>query len=200
MRQFLVAGLISALLVPTVTAGTTYKWVDEKGKVHYSDKPPLPQEAKTAPSELNRGGVVVKNPEVLKAEQEAKAAQRSEEQKLLEQRRRDNALLKTYTKPEEVDLVRDRALEGIDAEIKSSQLRRKTVEQHIVEANKQIGRLEKLKRPVPQDILDDIKRDQSELTRIDALIKAREQDKVEVKQKAEGDKRRLIELQAATKR
>ncbi|MBB5017998.1 hypothetical protein HNQ59_001283 [Chitinivorax tropicus] len=199
MRKLISAGILFALVASVASAGNTYKWVDENGKVHYSDQPPLPQDTKSKPAELNRGGVVVRNPERQKAEQEAKVSQQSEEQRLKEQRRRDNALLKTYTKPEEVDLVRDRALEGIDAEIKASQLGRKAVEERLSKKAKQVANLKGRNKPIPQDLQDDIQHDQDEMKRIDDLVKTREQDKIVVRQKSEADKARLIELLSGKK-
>ncbi len=188
----------SALFAATASA-TTYKWVDENGRTQYSDKPPMPQDAKSAATEMNRRGIVTKDPQAEKAEQAARAQGAPEEQRMLEQRRRDNALLKTYTKPEEVDLLRDRSLEGVDAEIKSHQLRRKVAEQRLSDRYKRLGSLEKAKKPIPPELQNDIAHDQDELKRIDELIKGKENEKVNIRMKAEQDKQRFIELRAGKK-
>ena len=43
MNKFLV--LLIALLIPVVGLSEVYKWVDEKGKVHFSDKKPDSEKA-----------------------------------------------------------------------------------------------------------------------------------------------------------
>lgn len=43
------ATLIALLVVLAFVAGAVYKWVDEQGKVHYSDKPPPGRESQVVP-------------------------------------------------------------------------------------------------------------------------------------------------------
>lgn len=199
MNQAAILLAVASALFAATAGATTYKWVDENGRTQYSDKPPMPQNAKSAPTEMNRRGIVTKDPQAEKAEEAARAQGAPEEQRMLEQRRRDNALLKTYTKPEEVDLLRDRSLEGIDAEIKSYQLRRKVTEQRLNDRYKRFGALEKAKKPIPPELQNDIAHDQDELKRIDEQIKGKDNEKVNIRMKAEQDKQRFIELRAGKK-
>lgn len=37
--------ILLLMLAGTVTAQTTYRWVDKEGKVHYTDRPPAPNQA-----------------------------------------------------------------------------------------------------------------------------------------------------------
>ena len=100
--------ILLALAATTVQAGGLYKWVDEKGQVQFSDKPPPPQNLqKGSLEQLSKRGIVVKKIDpVLTPEQQAAEAKKKELATLeAEQRRRDNALMKSYTKPEEVDLL-----------------------------------------------------------------------------------------------
>lgn len=194
MRSQLLWLLLAAL---PVQAGSLYKWVDEKGQVQYGDKPPQPQDMKKGSMEqLNRRGMVVKKIDpVLSEEQRAAEAQKkAQEEQDAEKRRRDNALLKSYTKPEEVDLLRDRALEVIDGEIKSYVVQRKNIENHIDKINERMNFFQKRKKPVPADLLDERRREEENLLRIKEHIQSKEQEKVSVRSKAADDKNRLMEL------
>lgn len=193
-------GLILLALTTTVQAGGLYKWVDEKGQVQFSDKPPPPQNLqKGSLEQLSKRGIVVKKIDpVLTPEQAAAAAKQKEvETQEAEQRRRDNALVKSYTKPEEVDLLRDRALEVLDGEIKSFTLQRKTADSHLKRVNERIASFEQRKKPVPPDLLEEKQRGIEEVQRIDSYLKGKEQEKVAIRTKAADDKKRLIELKGS---
>lgn len=193
-------GLMLLALTTTVQAGGLYKWVDEKGQVQFSDKPPPPQNLqKGSLEQLSKRGIVVKKIDpVLTPEQAAAAAKQKEvETQEAEQRRRDNALVKSYTKPEEVDLLRDRALEVLDGEIKSFTLQRKTADSHLTRVNERIASFEQRKKPVPPDLLEEKQRGIEEVQRIDSYLKGKEQEKVAIRTKAADDKKRLIELKGS---
>lgn len=190
-------GLMLLALTTTVQAGGLYKWVDEKGQVQFSDKPPPPQNLqKGSLEQLSKRGIVVKKIDpLLTPEQQAAEAKKKElESQEAEQRRRDNALMKSYTKPEEVDLLRDRALEVLDGEIKSFTLQRKTADTHLARVNERIASFEQRKKPVPPDLLEEKQRGIEEVQRIDSYLKSKEQEKVAIRTKATEDKKRLIEL------
>jgi len=194
MRSQLLWLLLATL---PVQAGGLYKWVDEKGQVQYGDKPPQPQDMKRGTMEqLNRRGMVVKKIDPVLSEEQRAAEEKKKEQEEqdAEKRRRDNALLKSYTKPEEVDLLRDRALEVIDGEIKSYVVQRKNIENHIGKINERMNFFHKRKKPVPADLLDERRREEENLQRIKEHIQSKEQEKVTVRSKAADDKNRLMEL------
>lgn len=105
-----------------------YKWKDAQGEVHYSNTLPA-QAAGYANIELDKHGLVVKQksaaptPEQRASEAAAQARQAIEQQSLTEQKRRDTALLNTYTNPAEIDLARDRNLEQAKLIINGTQSR-----------------------------------------------------------------------------
>lgn len=193
-------GLILLAMTTTAHAGGLYKWVDEKGQVQFSDKPPPPQNLqKGSLEQLSKRGMVVKKIDpLLTPEQQAAEAKKKElETQEAEQRRRDNALIKSYTKPEEVDLLRDRALEVLDGEIKSFTLQRKTADTHLARVNERIASFEQRKKPVPPDLLEEKQRGIEEVQRIDSYLKSKELEKVAIRTKATEDKKRLIELKGS---
>lgn len=114
---------VAALVAGQPALATTYKWVDEHGNTQYGDTIP-PQYVKRGSEELNKKGVVIKkiegamSEEQIKAKAEADAKKKTEERQALEQKRRDRALLATYTSEKEIDLIRDRNLQPFDQQIK----------------------------------------------------------------------------------
>ena len=111
-------------LAPCAGAAT-YKWVDEKGVIHYTDKIP-PEAVEKGNVQLDKNGVPVKRTDAApsaeqkraKADEEAREKQLARDRELVD--RRDRALLSTYTMESEIDLARRRALSTIDQQIQSS--------------------------------------------------------------------------------
>ncbi len=103
-----------------------YKWVDEKGVVHYTDKMP-PEAVDKARVELNEQGVPINKtdraltPEQRRAIEQDAQRQREVERAREEIARRDRALVSSYTSEAEIDLARNRALQTINTVIVSSQ-------------------------------------------------------------------------------
>jgi len=127
-----IALAVMLLAAASVLAGTSparaamYKWVDEKGVVHYTDKMP-PEAVDKASVELNQQGIPVKKTEkALTVEQRRAMAADEERQRQAgrqqeEVARRDRALLSSYTSEAEIDLSRNRALQTINSVISSTQ-------------------------------------------------------------------------------
>ena len=57
---------------PTVFAATLYKWVDDDGKVRYSDRMP-PTQVKKKHQTLNKQGIIVETKEAAKTDEELAA-------------------------------------------------------------------------------------------------------------------------------
>jgi len=122
------AALGAALFVLTSphARATTYKWVDDQGVVHYTDKMP-PEAVNKGSVELNKQGIPIKKndpaltPEQRKAREADEERQRQGAQQRAEVERRDRALMQSYTTEAEIDLARKRALGTIDAQVQSAQ-------------------------------------------------------------------------------
>ncbi|QZA77644.1 DUF4124 domain-containing protein [Deefgea tanakiae] len=189
MRYVLV--LIFAVLCLPSYAAPVYRWVDETGKVQYSDKPPAGQSK--ALMELDKSGRIRKGNEpqlspVEKAELEEK---KKAEQ---ERRRTDKALLQSFSKPEEIDLLRDRQVEAVQAGIQTNRLRREAVIKRADQQQQQVQRLQKSKRAVPADLQAGIDVSQKEIEDIDKLLMAQQNEIVMIHDRAATQKKRFIEL------
>jgi hypothetical protein len=115
-------GLLGSILVPCVLADT-YRWVDPKGEVHYSDQVP-PDQIGNRRAKLNARGFEVdvieapKTPEQQRREQLLKQLRSQQERVLNEQRDQDRALMRTYRSTDEILLALKVKLDGLDNVVK----------------------------------------------------------------------------------
>lgn len=95
-----------------------YRWVDKNGQVHYGDSIP-PEYAEQDRDVLNKHGVPVAHEEGLVTPEEAraKAAADKAAKDIQIQKQRDRTLLQVYQSVEEIEVLRDRRLELIDAQL-----------------------------------------------------------------------------------
>jgi hypothetical protein len=105
----------------------TYKWTDEKGVVHYADK--MPAEAvNRANSQLDSQGITYKRtdaaltPEQMRAKYGDTEKQRQALREKEAAERRDNALVASYSKEQDIDLARTRAVATIDGQLQSARV------------------------------------------------------------------------------
>ncbi|MDD3516807.1 MAG: DUF4124 domain-containing protein [Chromatiales bacterium] len=120
--------LLAALLAtPLAVQADLYRWVDENGRVHYGDRPPIDQ-TKEDTKVLNKKGAVVRTIERPKtreeiererAEREAReqqaAAARETAQQQAEKARHDQVLLRSYGNVREIEITRDDRLNTVDS-------------------------------------------------------------------------------------
>ena len=116
--------LFAALAGVTASHAQLYKWVDENGKVQYTDTIP-PGSTDRARKELRSDGTVKSSTErAATVEEKRLAALKAVEDAKLkavadERERKDKALLMTYTSLADFDRVRDRALGSMATDIRS---------------------------------------------------------------------------------
>ena len=190
--RFVFVLLLGFLALPTYAANV-YRWVDEAGKVQYSDKPPVGQSK--ALMELDRAGRIRKGNEPILTPSE-RAALEAKEKAEQERRRMDKALLQSFSNVNEIDLLRDRQIEAVGAGIKTNQLRRAVVMQRAEQQQQQVDRLLKNKRPIPTDLQADIYISNKEIEDIDKAISVQQSHVESLKERADLYKRRFLELKS----
>ena len=128
--------LLALAFAPAALA--TYKCVDEKGVTRIGETPP-DECANVVMYEISSTGMVLKRIDPTPtAEQlrqrEAEAEKRKESDKILaEKKRKDMALLNTYSTEREFDMARDRNIDPINARIKITKERLAGVEKRVKE-------------------------------------------------------------------
>ena len=196
--SLVVLGLVVAL---PVSAGKLYKWVDEKGNVHYSDRVP-PEAAKLAREEKNQDGVTVKEVARAKTEEElaAEAAQRvkdEEARKIAEaQAQADRALMLSYTTEDDLRRAREQELGVIEANMATAKLTIASQEKNLSDLLAHAADFERNKKPVPQAVTDSIAHVRAQIEAQQKTLKEREGSKETVHNEYEAKLLRWRELSA----
>jgi Domain of unknown function (DUF4124) len=193
--------LMLALLSAAPAHGTTYKWVDDKGIVHYTDKIP-PEALNKGNVELNKQGLPIRKtdpaltPEQQRARavEEARAIQIAKDRELVD--RRDRALLATYTTESEIDLARNRAVSTIDAQVQSATSYSAMLNKRKVDLDGKKAALGD--KPVPPVLEREAANISDELAKQTDLIAAKQKEIIIVNARYDADKKRWKELRAAT--
>jgi len=196
------AALIGIAVLSNAAAaqGTTYKWVDEKGGVHYSDKLP-PEVANKNRVELNAQGVPIKRteraltPEQLKAKEQEEARAREIEKQREEIARRDRALLSSYTTEQDIDLARNRAQQTLDAAIQSAEAY--AAQLKIRKADAEARKASYAGKPVPPAVERQLETISAEVDQQAELIARKKREAAALHAKYDADKQRWRELGAA---
>ena len=199
-KLYLPAAAIAALIVLTSPAlSATYKWVDEKGVVHYTDKMP-PDQVEKGSVELDRSGVRVKKTEPAPTAEQRRARLADEERQRVLARerevvdRRDRALMQSYGSDEEIDLARNRAMATIDSQVESAQAYSTQLAKRRQEL--EVKRKSYGDKPVPPAIERELESIAVELSKQDALIAEKKRENAAVNARYEADKLRWRELKA----
>lgn len=182
---------------PPAVAQKLYKWTDENGKVHYTDKAPDPSRGGT---QLDKQGRPVgriepaPTPEQVRAK-EAEAERKkaaAKEQEILA--RRDRALLASFTTEAEIDLARARAVATVESQIESAQAylaqlakRKKDIDQRKAKLGD---------KPVPLPLERESEVANSEFAKNSDLVAQKRRELAAVTARYDADKQRWRELKA----
>lgn len=196
---------LTLLLFATLSAGVAQaaplnKCVDDKGRVYYGDSIPAEvlDKCRTS-SELTSKGMEKKKTRYLteeerKAQEGAAAQQKLDAEKALEQKRRDRALLDTYSDEKEINLSRDRNLQATQAQIDGSQMRVKAAQGRLAELRKQADSFNKNKKPIPAYLSEELKAAENDLRVSNGTAAKWNQEYESIRGRFEEDKKRFREL------
>jgi len=197
--------LLTALYVPA--AGAAYKCVDEKGVTHIGDTPPAGC-ANVMMYEISGSGAVIRNidptptPEQLKIRMEEAARAKEAERTAAEQKRKDLALLSSYSNEREFDVARDRNVEPLNGRIYNNKDRIKVIDKRLKELDDEsefykAGKSKAAKtREVPPPIVAELQRLRAEKDLLEKSIAGNEKEIEALKVKFDIDKKRWLDLKA----
>src|SRR5262252_118878 len=177
-----------------------YKCVDAHGKTYYTQIPPRECLGRDS-QELNKSGTVVKSTQKgpSAAEIQARDAEKKKKdevaEKAKEERRKELALLNTYSSEKDIEDQRARAL-------KEAQDASAATEKSIVGAQKRQQDLEKekefyTKKPMPAKLKQDIANVDTEIKSQSVLLEAKKAEIEKINAKYDDDKKRYVALMAA---
>jgi hypothetical protein len=199
----ILAMLLAAGLAPA--AFGAYKCVDAKGVTHVGDTPPDAC-ANVVMYETRSNGSVARTieptptPEQVKTKQEEAERRKEADRAAAEQKRKDLALLNTYSSEHEIDVTRDRNLEPLSGRIANNRERIKQIDKHIVELEDEMefykaGKSKTAKtREPPFVLVQQLKRAREERESLDKSIASTEREMEAMKARFESDKKRWHDL------
>lgn len=174
-----------------------YKWVDDKGETHYGEVVP-PEYANKDKVQFEKGREVKKKDPKIEAGSGKKAPE--EDQATIDHRRKDNALVNTYSNEKEIDLARERNLQQVEARINSIQLMLKPAQQDLDNYLKEAEGLKQSGKNIPDSLQSDVASAENKVAKLKQdLAKAQEKDAA-VRASFEADKVRYRELTGGAKK
>jgi hypothetical protein len=186
-------------LAPAAAQQRMYKCVDAKGKVYYTQVPP-PECLGRDTQELNKSGTLIRRnpgqssvtPEKQQALETERKKKLEEEFKFKEDRRKNLALLNTYSSEKDIEDARARSLREAQTAIEET-------ERRIAGAQKRHLELESekefyVKKPMPLKLKTEITNNEIEIRNQTALLDAKKKEISTINTKYDEDKRRYLEL------
>jgi uncharacterized protein DUF4124 len=197
-------GLTVALLFAG-SAGAAYRCVDDKGKTHVGDTPPE-QCGNVVMYEVTRSGSIIRRidpsltPEQVKERADAEEKRKEGEKVAAEAKRKDLALLATYSSEGEFDVVRDRSIEPIKGRIKSAQERMAAIDKRTKEIDDEMefykaGKKASAKKAeAPANLVSEMERLKAEKAGLVRGIAASEREIKDMQAKFDVDRKRWVAL------
>jgi hypothetical protein len=199
-RRALALALAAALAVPGASAvADTYKILDEKGRVQYTDRLP-PDAINRGMVELNKQGMAKKVTEPTPTpEQRRILEQKAEREKLAQkeaerQRAVDNALLQSYTSEADIDVAKRRNLALVGAAIISAEARIKALERRATALEKE--RVFYESKPIPDKLKREIASIAAEIPKQYEIIQAKNEEALAIETKYSEQKERYREVKS----
>jgi len=200
-RFFILPILISAYVALSCLSfpahANTFRWVDDKGQVHYGDHIP-PKEVDRAYSVINKEGVTINSVEKAKTKEQL-AEERRLKQQQAEQRNYDHILLDTYGKVSDLEETRDRFIAAIEGLIKVSQHKLANINNEIDKLHKAAANFERDGKVMPDVMRKDISNLQSQIDQENDFIRAQRKQQNDIRAKFAADIKRFQELKGRNK-
>jgi len=180
-------------------AAQLYRWVDDQGNVHYTDKIP-PSQAERGHTELSGDGVRMrtvapaKTPEEIRRERELERL-RAQQQRLIEQQQTaDRALLSTFRTVDDLVMVRDGKMSAIDAQIQVTKGNARRQQDWLARLRSEAADLERAGEPVTEQLEERISGTERSIKQSMAAVVQREQQKQEIRESFSRDLKRFLQL------
>jgi hypothetical protein len=197
MPSKLILLLCAAALAGPAAAQKLYKYTDANGKVVYTDK--MPSESAGKPNEqLNRQGAVTKRnegaptPEQLAAKEAERKRKLDEEVAAKEEKRKNMALLNTYSAEQDISEARARALKANADAVEEARQKLAEVQKRQKELATEAEFFKK--KPMPAQLKQDIQVNEASILSHTELLDKKKKEIEVINAKYDEDLRRYREL------
>ncbi|HLX23846.1 MAG TPA: DUF4124 domain-containing protein [Usitatibacter sp.] len=199
--------MAAVMFIPA--AGASYKCVDEKGVTRIGDTPPpecehVPMYEMYSTGQVRRKIDPTPTPDQLKVRLEEQEKAKEAALAASEQKRKDTALLASYSNEKEFDVARDRNVEPIAGRLRNAQDRLVEVDKNIKSFEEEMefyrsGKRKSAKNNEPPPVLvANLDRAKSEKVTLEKSLVTYQKQIEETKAKYETDKKRWIALKTGT--
>ena len=209
--RMLLPALTLALLAGVAFAASDtkqklYRWVDKNGQVHYGDSIP-PEYAEQDRDVLNKQGVPIGHEEGLVTPEEARAKVEAEKaaKEILIQKQRDRTLLQVYQSVEEIEVLRDRRLDLIEAQLTIQEQSLANLRAKHAQFEKQASRFlprskEPDAEPLPEELALDLQRSAADIGTQQQNLEKKRLERETIRANFGADIKRFKELRAVVPR
>ena len=170
-----------------------YKWVDKNGTTHYGETIP-PEYASRDTKELKKGRITDRSEKFDLKKQNSAKKETAEDKAAKEARRRDQALLNSFTNEKEIDLSRDRNLLQIEARINSYQTLIKSAQASLADLHKEAEARTAKGWKIPKSLTDDIAAGEARVNKLQTGLKNNKEEYKVINARFEAQKMRFREL------
>ena len=188
-------------------AAKLYKWVDENGVVHYSDRMP-PDITRDAHEELDSRGLTVREVDRAKTDEERmteKVEKSMEEQqrriaaeKQARERMRDQILLQTFTTERDLLMTRDDRLNAVDSIISLTTNNNKHLATQIEDTSRKVERIQNSGREVPENMSKQLDSLNEQFQKNKEYIELKQKERKELSESFAADLLRFRQLKGIT--
>ncbi|MGB5439689.1 MAG: DUF4124 domain-containing protein [Gammaproteobacteria bacterium] len=191
--------LACSLLYAPVAYAFVYKWVDDKGEVHYGDSVP-PEFSDIERKKISEQGRTIKTFEAAKTPEEIAEKKRLEVLKLEQQReaeaqtKKDNVLLATYSSEDDLLNTRDSRLASLEGLIQLTQRRIRSMNHRIKQLTEDAADFERSGKPIPEMLTRQIENIRAQTLENESFIVAKKAEQDDIRMKFDKDIQRFRAL------
>jgi len=191
-KKLLLCLLLTLLFGTQAQAKKLYRWVDENGKVHYSDQIP-PDQVKVAHEKLNAQGVVVdkvaraKTPEEREAERLRKIEEEKARKAAEEKRKQREKILKIYGSEDEILRLRNERKTALERNIETARANLALQERNLQDLLKRAADRERSGKKVSEAFLSQIETVREQMAFQNNYIKNKQKEKAELMRRFDED-------------
>jgi hypothetical protein len=181
-----------------------YKWVDEQGNVHYTDRVP-PEVTERERAELDARGMTInktqaaKTPEEIAREKQLEELRAEQKRVEAEQRALDEVLLRTFRSEDDIVMARDGKVASVDTLIDVTRGTIAKQQERLTEMQRQAADMERQGKPVSPKQIEEMDALRDHIDDNYAAIVQNEQARQAIIDKHDRDLRRFRQLKTPEK-
>jgi Domain of unknown function (DUF4124) len=192
-KLLVAAAALCAAMVSVNAEAKLYKWVDKNGQTHYGET--IPPEYANSDTKVLEKSRLKDRKDGFDVEQQAESSVDPEVAKAnKEAKRRDEALLNTYSNEKEIELSRNRNLLQVEARVNSYTTMLKSAQDSLNDLHKERDDFTKRGRPIPQSLTEDITEAQALVAKRTKELGISQKEMESVKARYDAEKQRYREL------